>query len=77
MILGYNEQLKRYGILDFDLWVKGKDGLNCGATFEVLINDEWVADSIEMYKGEWYLVNSGLKGDQLEGLKVRLKGAIS
>lgn len=71
MILGYNEELKRYGILDFDLWVKGKEGLHCGQKIEVLINDEWVTDCIEMSQEQWYLVNSGLKGEELEGLKVR------
>jgi len=71
MILGYNEELKRYGVLDFDLWVKGREGLHCGQTFEVLINGEWGADRLEMSKGQWYLVNSGLKGEELEYLKVR------
>lgn len=72
-ILGYNNDEKRIGILSFDLWVKGKEGLHCGATFEVLVNDEWVADRIEFTSrtNEWYLVNSKLSGDQLEGLKVR------
>jgi hypothetical protein len=73
-ILGYNYDEERMGILSFDLWVKGKEGLHCGETFEVLVNDEWVADRIEFTSktNEWYLVYSKLSGDQLEGLKVRV-----
>lgn len=68
--LGYNLITERFGILDrMDLWAN--DGLHCGATFEVLINDEWVADRLEMSQGKWYLVYSKLKDGELEGLKVR------
>lgn len=70
-ILGYNSNEERMGILSFDLWVKGKEGLHCGSTFEVLINDEWIADRLELSQGQWYLVYSKLKGDELEGLKIR------
>jgi len=71
-ILGYNYDEKRIGILNsMDLWADS--GLHCGECFEVLINDEWVADRIEYRSSnqEWYLVYSGLKGEQLEGVKVR------
>lgn len=71
-ILGYNYDEKRIGVLNaMDLWENS--GLHCGETFEVLINDEWVADRIEYTSrtDEWYLVYSKLSGDQLEGLKVR------
>lgn len=70
-ILGYNYDEERMGILSFDLWVK--DGLHCGETFEVLVNDEWVADRIEYSSSskEWYLVYSKLSGAELEGLKIR------
>ncbi|MBN1050343.1 DUF5348 domain-containing protein [Clostridium botulinum] len=78
MLLGYNDDLKRYGVLDFDLWVKGKEGLNCGQSLEVFINREWVKDRIERKKdGTWYLVNNnqicgtGDYRDSIEGLKVR------
>ncbi|KOR64115.1 DUF5348 domain-containing protein [Clostridium botulinum] len=78
MILGYNDDLKRYGVLDFDLWVKGKEGLNCGQSLEVFINGEWVKDRIERKNdGTWYLVNNnqicgtGDYRDSIEGLKVR------
>lgn len=68
--LSYNCENERMGILDkMDLW--DDDGLHCGECFEVLINDEWIADRIELSGGEWYLVYSKLKGNQLEGLKVR------
>lgn len=70
-IMRYNYDEKRMGILSFDLWVK--DGLHCGETLEVLIDDEWVADRIEYTSktSEWYLVNSKLQGADLEGLKVK------
>lgn len=70
-ILGYNYEEERMGILSFDLWVK--DGLHCGETLEVLIDDEWVSDRIEYSSRtkEWYLVNTKLSGDQLERLKVK------
>jgi len=68
--LGYNYDNKRMGILSFDLWVRGKEGLHCGEMLEVYIKDEWVADRLELSGSEWYLVNTNLKGDQLEGLNV-------
>ncbi|NFO48633.1 hypothetical protein FDB40_17410 [Clostridium botulinum] len=69
-ILGYNYDTKRIGILDaMDLWAN--DELHCGETFEVYIDNEWKADRLELSGSEWYLVYSKLKGDQLEGLKVR------
>lgn len=68
-MLGYNPQTQRYGILSFDLWAN--DGLHCGATFEVYVNDEWISDRIEMSHDEWYLVKSKLKGEELEGLKIK------
>jgi hypothetical protein len=69
-ILSYNYDNERYGILNaMDLWED--DGLHCGECFEVFINNEWVADRVEMSKWEWYLVYSKLSGSQLEGLKVR------
>lgn len=67
--LGYNCDNDRMGILNMDLWVD--DGLHCGETFEVFIDGEWKADRLEMSGSEWYLVYSKLKGDELEGLKVR------
>lgn len=68
--LGYNHDNDRIGILNnMDLWED--DGLHCGETLEVFINDKWVADRLELYRGQWYLVYSKLKGDELEGLKVR------
>lgn len=78
MILGYNSSLKRYGVLDFDLWVKGKEGLNCGQCFEIFINGEWVKDRLEIKNNNtWYLVDhpqicgTGDYRDSLEGLKIR------
>lgn len=72
MILGYNVENDRYGILEMDLWVN--DGLHCGQGIEIYINGEWVEDRIEYNHKikKWYLVNSGLIGEELEYLKVRL-----
>lgn len=70
--LGYNNENDRYGILNMDLWED--NGLHCGECFEVLIDDEWVEDRIEMDRnGEWYLVYSKLRGSELEYLPVRRK----
>lgn len=68
--LGYNFENDRYGILKSDLWTH--EGLHCGEGLEIFINEEWKADRIEMkFGGTWYLVESGIQGDDLEGLKVR------
>lgn len=79
MILGYNPETKRYGVLEMDLWVNGKEGLHCGQGLEVCIGGEWVEDRLEMKNdGTWYLVNNtqffgtGDYTDSIEGLKVRL-----
>lgn len=69
--LGYNEELDRYGILISDLWEN--EGLHCGDSIEVLINNEWIKDRIEYDNKikKWYLFNSKLVGEELEFLKVR------
>lgn len=69
--LGYNEELDRYGILISDLWEN--EGLHCGDSIEVLINNEWIKDRIEYDNKikKWYLFNSELVGEELEFLKVR------
>lgn len=71
MRLGYNIENDRYGILEMDLWVD--EGLHCGECIEVYIDDKWIKDRIEFRHDtkEWYLVYSGLTGEELEGLKVR------
>lgn len=68
--LGYNYKNDRYGILISDLWQV--DGLHCGVTLEFYDRDTdtWLVDRIEYYN-DWYLVYSGKKGAELEGLKVR------
>ncbi len=70
-ILGYNHDNDRYGILNsMDLWEN--EALHCGEGLEIFINDKWVADRIEMtWDKKWYLVESKLQGNQLEGLKVK------
>lgn len=71
--LGYNYDNDRYGILNkMDLWED--DGLHCGECFEVFIDSKWVSDRIEMkFDKTWYLVETKLEGNQLEGLKVRME----
>lgn len=72
MRLGYNLENDRYGILEHDLWVN--EGLHCGECMEVLINDKWIQDRIEYDQKikKWYLVESGLIGEELEYLKVKI-----
>lgn len=68
--LGYNNKNDRIGILDkMDLWAD--NGLHRGESFELFLNGEWVADRLEFSNEQWYLVDSKLRGSQLEGLKVR------
>lgn len=70
MRLGFNAENGRYGVLEMDLW---KDsGLHCGEHLKVWKDNRWVDDRIEMSKGEWYLVKTGYKGSELEGLKVQI-----
>ena len=72
MRLGYNIENDRYGVLDNDLFIN--DGLHCGDTLEVYVNDKWIKDRIEYNHNieKWYLVKTGLVGEELENLKVRL-----
>ena len=69
--LGYNWENDRYGILENNLWVD--KGLHCGEGLEVKVNGKWVADRIEYDHKikNWYLVETGLVGEQLEYLEVR------
>lgn len=69
--LRYNCENDRFGILNMDLWIN--DGLHCGECLEVLINNRWHKDRLEMNrKGNWCLIKSGLEGNELEGLQVKL-----
>ncbi|WP_294361014.1 DUF5348 domain-containing protein [uncultured Clostridium sp.] len=71
--LYFNEDTDRFGIINSsDLWEN--EGLHCGEVLEVLINDEWIQDRIEMtWDEEYYLVNSKLKGNELNFVKVNIK----
>ena len=44
--LGFNENNKRYGLLESDLWIN--DGFHCGDTLEVLVDGNWVQTRMEM-----------------------------
>ncbi len=71
--LVYNEFNNRYAIISKDEELVN-DGLHCGDSVEVFHNGEWVHTRMEMswdLPGEWYLTHTGLKGSQLQGLKVR------
>lgn len=69
--LSYNYGNDRFGIIDsMDLWAD--DGIHCGECLEILVNDKWQNDRIEMDRqGNWYFVECGLKGDEIEGTKVK------
>ncbi len=71
--LYFNEDTDRFGIInDLDLWEN--EGLHCGEGLEILINDMWIHDRIEMTRdGEYYLVNSKLKGNELNFIKVNIR----
>lgn len=71
MRLGYNCENDRYGILEHDLWTN--EGLHCGDCIEIFVNDKWIKDRIEYDHKikKWYLVTTGLIGEQLEYLKVK------
>lgn len=70
--LGYNNNNDRYGILNkMDLWED--DGLHCGECLDVVIDGEIVPTRIEMKGKTWYLVDTGLEGEELEGIKVVIK----
>ena len=73
--MGYNSENKRYGLLISDLWEI--DGFHCGAPMEYWDRDkeEWIPTRIEMAwpSQEYYLVDTGLQGDDLEGLHIRIE----
>jgi hypothetical protein len=67
--LRYNSDEDRFGIeAPSGQWIV--PGLHCGQTMEIDIGTGWVSDRIE-YGNDWYLTESRLTGQQLEGLKVR------
>ena len=71
--LSYNSESDRFGLLIADLW--GKE-FHCGNTLDYYDNDRevWVPTRIEISwpEKQYYLVGTGLKGDDLEGLRVRI-----
>lgn len=73
--MGYNSENKRYGLLISDLWEI--DGFHCGTPMEYWDSDkeEWIPTRIEMAwpSQEYYLVDTELQGEALEGLKIRIE----
>ena len=69
--LAYNHENGLYGVLYFDLWEL--TGLHNGDALEVKISDIWVNTRIELTEdGKWCLADTGMIGDDLEGLKVKV-----
>ena len=69
--LGFNADNGRYGILDGDFWEN--NGIHCGETLEVLVDDKWVQTRMELAWGEekeWYLVGTPYRGN-LEYVRAR------
>ena len=72
MHLGWNGELKKYGILNnADLWVL--QGLHDGDKLHVKIDGAWVDTIIRFDGDEWYLTSTELRGNQLEGLEVNIR----
>lgn len=73
--MGYNSKNKRYGLLISDLWEI--DGFHCGTPMEYWDSnkEEWIPTRIEMAwpAQKYYLVDTGLQGEDLEGLKIRIE----
>ena len=70
--LGYNSNNDRYGLLAMDEWLDS--GFHCGECLEILVDDEWLPTRIEMNNsGEWYLVDTPFKGDDLEYIQARIE----
>lgn len=68
--LKYNTEQDRYGVIvDGEWWI---EGLHCGMCFDALIGSTWTPTRIE-YAADWYLVEVGISGDDLQGLAVRFK----
>jgi hypothetical protein len=73
--LHFNSQNGRYGLLTSDGWER--DGFHCGEIMDVLIGGDWVPTRIEMnMAGEWYLVETGLKGWALENVPARVRTGV-
>jgi len=75
--LRYNPRTQRYGITKSDLWEK--EGLSSGHFLEWydVENHEWIPDKLESRfpsnrPSLWYFAISGLEGEELEGLEVRI-----
>ena len=73
--LGYNSDNDRYGLLVSDLWQH--DGFHCGETLEVMVDGKWIQSRMEMAwtpaGGEWYLVGTPYRGNDLEYIRARIK----
>ena len=72
--LGFNPKNERFGLLISDLWEV--EGFHCGTHMEVYDSDteKWIPTRIEMSwpDKKYYLVDTPFKGDDLEGLRVRI-----
>ncbi len=71
--LGYNAGNGRYGLLNSDLWEH--EGFHCGEGLEIWDYDaeRWIPTRVEMtIDREWYLVGTGLRGDDLEGVRASI-----
>ena len=71
-ILAFNHLIDRYGLLVSDLWEI--DGLHCGQSLKVLIDNKWVQTRLEMtVDNQWYLVGTDKVGKDLEYLKAKIE----
>lgn len=70
--LGYDETAGRYGLLISDLY-EGRF-FHCGDRLQVELDGNWIDTRIEMEHPSWtwYLVGTGLKGSDLEGIRARI-----
>ena len=51
--LGYNSANDRYGLLVSDLWEY--DGFHCGEVLEVMVDDKWQKNRMEMGLDRLYI----------------------
>lgn len=73
MRLAYNCENNHYGILNnANSWER--KGLRSGEWVEVYHNGKWITDRMELkFPKTWYLLETKLSGNRLEGLEVRIK----
>ena len=70
--LKFNTLTSRYDFAECSL-VRNKRSFHCGSSMEIFLDGRWNPTRLEHNGTKWYLLGTGLSGNNLEGSRIRIK----